>query len=283
MPSEPPRHPTRTRFFAPANLPRRRLSPGDTTATVTVTAPTSGGAASSYTVTANPGGASCEITLPADPLSCQVTGLSNGTEYTFTAVGDNDGGTSNTSDDSDSVTPLAPAPSITFDDVHLTADGFTAQIRDFQRFNWSSSSVTPGNIVVSDTGLVTVTNVPANTYALATIRTTRFGFVDGSATVDATSLMAGLIPSVGDSHPTADGFTAQIGNYLTNGNNTNYEWIRVSDHGAVDISESGLLTVTNADPSTPNRCHADDPTCGIRRRRIPRDGNVTQSGLGAGV
>ena len=126
-------------ILRPGQLAAPTAVAGDTTATVTVTAPTSGGAASSYTVTANPGGASCEITLPADPLSCQVTGLSNGTEYTFTAVGDNDGGTSNTSDDSDSVTPLAPAPSITFDDVHPTADGFTAQIRDFSNdFNWST-------------------------------------------------------------------------------------------------------------------------------------------------
>lgn len=78
---------------------------GDKQATVSFTLSSSTGAASasSYTVTATPGGASA--TGSSSPIT--VTGLTNGTAYTFTVVASNSGGSSVASTASNSVTPKA--------------------------------------------------------------------------------------------------------------------------------------------------------------------------------
>ena len=86
---------------------------GDASATVTVTAASGGWPAASHTVTASPGGASC--TIAGASGSCVVSGLANGTAYTFTATASNAVGTSAASASSASVTPTAtPAPSNVF-------------------------------------------------------------------------------------------------------------------------------------------------------------------------
>jgi hypothetical protein len=64
---------------------------------------TGGATITGYTVTASPGGASCPWT--SGPLSCTVTGLTNGTTYTFTVRATNAAGTSSASSASASVVP----------------------------------------------------------------------------------------------------------------------------------------------------------------------------------
>jgi hypothetical protein len=82
---------------------------GDTQATISFTAPTNiGGAAlTSYTVTSSPGDFTCTVNAPT--TSCIVSGLSNGTAYTFTVKASNANGASSASDASSSITP-AKAP-----------------------------------------------------------------------------------------------------------------------------------------------------------------------------
>jgi hypothetical protein len=79
---------------------------GNTQASVTFTAPASNGGAaiSGYTVTSNPGGLTGTGT--ASPIN--VTGLTNGTAYTFTVTASNSAGTGSASAASNSVTPAAP-------------------------------------------------------------------------------------------------------------------------------------------------------------------------------
>ena len=80
---------------------------GDGQATVSWTAPADDGdsAITSYTATAAPGGATCTATAPA--TTCVVTGLTNGTAYTFTVVATNAIGDSAQSAPSTTVTPAA--------------------------------------------------------------------------------------------------------------------------------------------------------------------------------
>lgn len=82
---------------------------GDGQATVSFTAPASSGGAdiTSYTVTSDPGG----ITATGVGSPITVTGLTNGTSYTFTVTATNDIGTGAASAASNSVTPQAPPPS----------------------------------------------------------------------------------------------------------------------------------------------------------------------------
>ena len=85
---------------------------GDASAEVTWTDAVSGGAdVISYTVTASPGGATCET----PDTSCTIEGLANGTQYTFTVTATNANGTSDPSAPSDPVTPIAGTYTVTFD------------------------------------------------------------------------------------------------------------------------------------------------------------------------
>jgi type II secretory pathway pseudopilin PulG len=76
--------------YAPTNL---TASLGDSQVTLNWDAPTNdgGSAITGYTVTATPGGESCDTT---GATTCTVTGLTNGTTYTFSVVAINAGGSS---------------------------------------------------------------------------------------------------------------------------------------------------------------------------------------------
>lgn len=97
---------------APPAVPSITVQPGDGQATVSVTPGSGGGPADSYTVTAQPGGRTCTVTPPA--TSCAISGLTNGTEYTFSATATNGSGTSQASTGV-ATTPLASpsTPTIT--------------------------------------------------------------------------------------------------------------------------------------------------------------------------
>jgi hypothetical protein len=76
---------------------------GDGAATVQVAASATGAKATSLRVTASPSGKGCTVAVPG-PGGCTVTGLTNGSAYTFTAVAYGPSGASAASLSSESVT-----------------------------------------------------------------------------------------------------------------------------------------------------------------------------------
>lgn len=139
---------------------------GDTQATVAFTAPASNGGAAitSYTATSNPGGntGSC-----AGPAACgiTVTGLTNGTAYTFTVTASNSAGTGSASGASNSVTPKA-SQTITFNNPGAQNYGTTPTLSATSTsgltptFSSSTTSVctitSGGTLDFSDTGTCTI-------------------------------------------------------------------------------------------------------------------------------
>ena len=81
--------------------------PGNGQATVSWSPPSNRGGSLplTYTATASPGGQSCSV---VDMTSCTVTGLTNGTSYSFSVTASNSAGTSSPSLRSGSVTPVGP-------------------------------------------------------------------------------------------------------------------------------------------------------------------------------
>jgi Fibronectin type III domain/Galactose oxidase, central domain len=92
---------------APFKPAKPTATPGNAKATVHWTAPTNNGASiTGYTVTSSPTSKTC--TTGGGGSSCTVTGLHNGTAYTFKVRAKNINGTGPTSTPSTAVTPVGP-------------------------------------------------------------------------------------------------------------------------------------------------------------------------------
>ena len=115
---------------SPAPLPGVPLDvtavAGDARADVTWSPPAEGGVIIAYTITASPGGNRCAT---AGALVCTVTGLTNGTTYTFTATATSSIGTGASSAPSNSVTPI-DGPEAPEDDVTLDNEGGSDGVED---------------------------------------------------------------------------------------------------------------------------------------------------------
>jgi uncharacterized protein (TIGR02145 family) len=166
---------------APTNV---SATPGNAQATITFTAPVGGLPITGYTVTSSPGGFTG--TGSASPII--VTGLTNGTAYTFTVIATNSNGNSSPSTASNSVTPSTGpgAPTI----GTATAGNAQAIVAFTAPASNGGSAITgytvtsnPGNITgTGSTSPITVTGLTNGTaYTFTVIATNANGNSPASA------------------------------------------------------------------------------------------------------
>ena len=141
----------------PATPAKPTAVAGDTKATVSWTAPGDGGSAIlSYEVTSSPEGKTCAPASLTPPLTCDVTGLANGTPYTFTVVATNGVGASDASSASNSVTPSAPTKSAPPTNVTVLAGDGKLTV------SWTAPTDTGGSDIVSYTATAATYTAPAS-------------------------------------------------------------------------------------------------------------------------
>jgi hypothetical protein len=143
---------------APTNV---TATAGDTTATVSWTAPVSNGGSpiTSYTVVASPDDGTVTFT---GATAASVTGLTDGQQYTFTVVANNAQGPSAPSTPSNQVTPTAPTVPDPPTNVTATAGDTTASVSWTAPVSNGGSPITGYTVVASpDDGAVTFTGATA--------------------------------------------------------------------------------------------------------------------------
>lgn len=168
-----------------------------------------------------------------------VTGLAAGQSATVTVRTERAGyGSASSTVVGAANPPTAVKP--TFAPVVKKANGFTVQIKSYNKAYTYKATTTAGKVVISKTGMITVTGLRAGESAKVTVTTTRSGYSSNKATVTGS---ANLGPAwkakFAAVTTTSGGFKIQLKNY-----NKAYTWkVKVSG-GKVKISSSGLITVT---------------------------------------
>jgi len=150
-----------------------------------------------------------------------------------------------------STTSLGAALTPTYGTYTQTATGYTAQISNYSnQYSWSGSATNGATVSISNNGLVTVSGLSAGESSVATITTTRSGYVSGSSSTTSTAaLRAALTPVLGTYTRTANGFTVAITNY-----DTAFTWSGSATRGgSVSFSgttNNGLATITGVAADT---------------------------------
>jgi hypothetical protein len=163
---------------------------GDGQASVTWTAPasTGGAAITGYTVTSSPGGLTATTT---GATSAIVTGLTDGTAYTFTVTATNLVGTGSASSPSSPVTPVAETPPGAPTAVTATAGDGQATV------SWTAPTSNGGAPILDYTVTPTPSTAgsPVDVGTTAT-QTTITGLTDGTTYTFTVAALNGVGPSV---------------------------------------------------------------------------------------
>jgi uncharacterized repeat protein (TIGR02543 family) len=179
------------------------VSSGDGNATITVVAPSAGGAPTSYTVTASPGGATCTVISPA--TSCTITGLTNGTSYSFSTVANNATGSSSASPSSAAVSP-AGKPGVPTG-VTATIGNGSATVSLTPPTNTGGPAITSYTMTASPGGASCTVNAPATSCSIAPLDNgTAYTFTatayNGVARSDSSTASASVTPATVPGAPT---------------------------------------------------------------------------------
>jgi uncharacterized repeat protein (TIGR02543 family) len=176
---------------APTGVTGTSSEPGKATITFTAPASNGGSAITEYVVTSSPGGLTCTATVPS--TGCEITGLTNGTAYTFTAIARNLVGNSANSTASAAVTPVGKPSTPT--NIVVSAGNASATI-SFTAPNTGGSAITRYDVEAYDENGVPISpaltctlNVPFPTPLACTFANTLSNGLKYSFKVSATNVI----------------------------------------------------------------------------------------------
>jgi len=245
------------------------VSGENTAATVSFTAPSDFGGASSitsYTVTSSPGGFTCTTST----LSCQVTGLTNGTAYTFTVTATTaGGGTSVASSSSTPVTAVTKASAVTglrvtTGDSQLTLDWLAPASLGGGTFASYEIYIKLNSAASYDTATATITNA-------ATLTTTLTGLTNGTSydikvvtltSVDATELV-GNAAEARQTPAAAPSAPVSLNAYSADGTSILINWQTPLSDGGSSITSYVVAVTTGGNPLTCTLATVTSTRCSI--------------------
>jgi uncharacterized repeat protein (TIGR02543 family) len=176
---------------APTGVTGTSSEPGKVTITFTAPASNGGSAITEYVITSSPGGLTCTATVPS--TGCEITGLTNGTAYTFTAIARNLAGNSVNSTASAAVTPVGKPSTPT--NIVVSAGNASATI-SFTAPNTGGSAITRYDVEAYDENGVPISpaltctlNVPFPTPLACTFANTLSNGLKYSFKVSATNVI----------------------------------------------------------------------------------------------
>ncbi|GAA3731331.1 hypothetical protein GCM10022239_04910 [Leifsonia bigeumensis] len=188
---------------------------GDATATVSWTAPMSTGASAitGYTVWCSVEGGAYTQCATSTTSSVQVTGLTNGSSYTFEVFTANSDGTGPVSAASDAVTPLAAGTVPVLAAASPTATGFTSVISNYDASTTYSATATNGATVVLSGSSITVTGLSDGGSSQVTITAMKAATTTTETSLVGAALLTGIAPTFSGNIATTTGFGFTITNY----------------------------------------------------------------------
>jgi hypothetical protein len=176
-----------------------------------------------------------------------VTGLNNGTAYTFVVYAVNSDGTGPASTPSDAVTPLAPGTVPTASDPVSVDGGFTFTITNYSPANEYTFSATNGATVTPGES-VAVTGLAPGASSAVTVSAARAGYTTTSVVVTGSALLAGIAPTFTAAVRSPDGYSFQITNYVSS---ALYSFSATNDatvtHFGSSVLVSGIAAGVNSD------------------------------------